>query len=84
MWNELVFLRERFPDVAPSKLLELGTLAGARALGYEHDCGSMTVGKRADFVAIPLDHSEPNADPLEVLFATRGRITRTICGGKTV
>lgn len=67
LWNELVFLRQRFAHVAPTTLLELGTLAGARALGCEHDCGTITPGKRADLVAISLTDS---GDPLEQLFAT--------------
>lgn len=66
LWKELVFLRERFPDVAPSRLLELGTLAGARALGCELDCGTITVGKRADLIAVSLENRN---DPLEGLFA---------------
>ncbi len=82
LWNELIFLRERFPDVAPSFLLELGTLAGARALGCEHDCGSITVGKRADLVAVSLDRSTSGSDPLEDLFATRNQVARTIFGGE--
>lgn len=68
LWNELVFLRERFPDVAPSTLLELGTLAGARALGCEQDCGTITVGKRADLIAVSLNDAVPSLDPLECLF----------------
>lgn len=67
LWNELTFLRNRFPDVAPSVLLELGTLAGARALGHEHDCGSLTIGKRADLVVVPRDAAAGH-DPLEALF----------------
>ena len=70
LWNELIFLRERFPDVAPCTLLELGTLAGARALGCEHDCGTISPGKRADLATISLTDS---GDPLEQLFAT-GRL----------
>jgi imidazolonepropionase-like amidohydrolase len=48
-------------------LLELGTLAGARALGHEHDCGSLTIGKRADLVVVPRDAAAGH-DPLEALF----------------
>lgn len=74
LWKELVFLRERFPDVAPSTLLKLGTLAGARALGCERDCGTITVGKQADLIAVSLDASE-FGDPLEDLFAK----SRDVC-----
>lgn len=79
LWNELIFLRERSPDVAPSTLLELGTLGGALALGCEHDCGSITPRKRADLVAVSLSGS---GDPLEELLTADNKIVRTICGGK--
>ncbi len=81
LWKELVFLRDRFPDVAPSTLLELGTRAGARALGFEHHCGTITPGKRADLVRIFLGHPTSNADPLESLFAAGNFPYGVICGG---
>lgn len=71
LWNELVFLRERFPEVSPSRLLELGTLAGAQALGCEHECGSITVGKRADLIAVSLESLD---DPLESLLVVKRRV----------
>jgi cytosine/adenosine deaminase-related metal-dependent hydrolase len=67
LWSELVFLRERFPNVAPDKLLELGTLAGARALGCEQDRGSITVGKYADLQVVPLNAAGIR-DPHDALF----------------
>lgn len=81
LWNEIVFLRERFPDVAPSTLLELGTLRGARALGCEHDYGTITVGKRADLILVPLAHSTASGDPLEDLIVPQRKIERTMCRG---
>ena len=81
VWNELLFLRKRFPDVAPSTLLELSTLAGARALGYEAVCGTITVGKRADLVVVSLNDTTLSRDPLEALFEPQSRVVRTICGG---
>lgn len=81
LWNELVFLRERFPDVAPCTLLELGTLAGARTLGCEHDCGTITPGKRADLVVVNLGPATAHHDPLEELFAAGNNVERTLCGG---
>lgn len=78
LWNELLFLRKRFPEVAPSKLLELGTLAGARALGREHECGSLTVGKRADLVVVSPGHAAASGDPREWLFEADSRIQRVV------
>lgn len=81
LWNEMVFLRQRFPDVAPSTLLELATLAGARALGFEHESGTITVGKRADLVMISLNEVSSNNDPLESLFATENTVYGTMFNG---
>ncbi len=43
------------------QVLELATLGGARALGLEHEIGSIAVGKRADLVV--LDLQEPHLHP---------------------
>ncbi|MFM9965356.1 MAG: amidohydrolase family protein [Planctomycetaceae bacterium] len=75
LWNELVFLRERFPDVAPGTLLELGTRAGARAFGCEHECGTITPGKRADLMVVTLGSAAVHSDPLEELFISFPRST---------
>ncbi|MBN1908262.1 MAG: amidohydrolase family protein, partial [Pirellulales bacterium] len=56
----------RHPNVRPATLLELGVLGGAKALGLQNIIGSLTPGKQADLVAVPLD--DPQAtDPHEAL-----------------
>ena len=60
--EELRFLRRRQPDFAPDELLKLGTINGARALHCAAEVGSITAGKRADLVVLPLSEAEV-ADP---------------------
>jgi len=77
VWNELVFLRNRFYDVSPKTLLEMGTISGARALGFADDCGTLTPGKRADLVAVPVEGLVAESDPHELLFVDGQRIVET-------
>jgi len=66
--DELRFLWRQSPTVPPGTLLRMGTLAGARALGVEAMCGSLSLGKSADFVVLPLSvpgAKDPAADVLD-------------------
>ena len=55
--------------------LRMATLNGARALGIEQQCGSLTVGKSADIVAVDLSQVEtqPVYNPLSKLVYAAGR-----------
>jgi 5-methylthioadenosine/S-adenosylhomocysteine deaminase len=58
--------RERRPDALSSaEALELGTLGSARALGLEHEVGSIAPGKLADLAVVDLSESPhlPWEDP---------------------
>lgn len=64
---EARFLRRCYPEVPPATLLHLATLAGAQALGWGEVVGSLTPGKSADLVVVPLpSHQEP-ADPADLV-----------------
>jgi len=79
--EELRYLRRAHADVSPATLMAMGTLHGARALGLAEVAGSITVGKPADLVVIPLDPTGPTGrweaifdstlPPLEVYISGR-------------
>jgi cytosine/adenosine deaminase-related metal-dependent hydrolase len=62
---ELRHVAHAHPAVSPDEILAMGTLAAARALGRELECGSLTPRKLANFVALPMP-----GDSLADLLAT--------------
>ncbi|MCG8405775.1 MAG: amidohydrolase family protein [Phycisphaerales bacterium] len=62
--DELRLVRRNHPDVPPEVILEMGTLRGAVGLGLDDIVGSLKLGKRADFVKVPVN---PNGDKDPVL-----------------
>mgnify|MGYP000069114460 CR=1 FL=1 len=68
VWEELRFLHREHPDVPTETLLSMATIRSARALGLADKLGSITPGKAADLVAMPLNDPlgpDPIADVLE-------------------
>ena len=54
LWSEMRHVAAKHPGVSPEQVLHMGTLMGAEALGIDADVGSITIGKRADLVVLPL------------------------------
>ena len=51
---EMRHVARAHPAIDPHEVLRMGTLAGAEALGRDADVGSITPGKLANLIAIPL------------------------------
>jgi cytosine/adenosine deaminase-related metal-dependent hydrolase len=62
LFAELAEMRRLAPEVAAARILESATLAGAAALGFDSELGSIEPGKRAQLLAIRLP---PNVDDVE-------------------
>jgi cytosine/adenosine deaminase-related metal-dependent hydrolase len=54
VFAELRELREFTPDIPARTLLEWATINGARALGVDHEIGSLAPGQRARFLSVRL------------------------------
>ena len=77
------------PLIVPAEtVLEMATINGARALGLEHEIGSLEVGKKADLVVIDLNrlHTTPSMNPASTLVyaATGGEVDMVVVDGQTV
>ena len=78
--DELRFLRREHLDVSPDEILAMGTLRGARALGFAKTAGSIIAGKSADLAVIPLDPTTREHGWESMFEATRPPIAVYIAG----
>lgn len=81
LWEEMRFIAQAYPAVAPAQVLDLGTQGGAAALGLESDRGTLAARKRADLAIVSLAAASTN-DPYERLFAEESKPIATIRGGQ--
>ena len=72
--------------IAAAEALQMGTIAGARALGIEQDTGSIETGKLADLTCVELGalNSQPVYDVVsQLVYATRAdQVSDVWVGGK--
>lgn len=64
------------PKALPAAtMLKMATINGAKALGIDHETGSLQSGKAADFIAINLDHidTQPVYEPISQIVYATGR-----------
>jgi cytosine/adenosine deaminase-related metal-dependent hydrolase len=80
---EARFLHRGYPDVAATDILRMATLAGAEALGWENEMGSLAAGKSADLVVVPLAGAA-GADPHAAVLAADSPVQAVLCRGRWV
>lgn len=80
---ELRHVARLHSNVRPNEVLRLGTLAGAQALGQDHEFGSLESGKLANLAIVPLDST--NADnPHELVLRSDADVSASYYRGLPV
>jgi cytosine/adenosine deaminase-related metal-dependent hydrolase len=80
---EVRHLHRRYPEVRGDVLLHLATLAGAEALGWQDETGSLEPGKSADLIVVPLPDEEP-PDPHRLLLESSQPVRSVLWRGEWV
>lgn len=74
--------------ITAQDVLEMATINGAKALGLEHEIGSLEVGKKADLIIVDMEkpHIAPVHDPVASLVycANGGDVDTVIIDGNVV
>lgn len=50
VFDEMIFVKKQYPGLDPATIFSMGTINGARALGIEQLTGTLSKGKRAQFL----------------------------------
>jgi 5-methylthioadenosine/S-adenosylhomocysteine deaminase len=85
LWDEMRFALALYDGaVTPQQLVTMCTLGGASALGMATQIGSLEPGKRADVIAVAVDHLD-DADPYGSLVrqASEKSVVLSMVDGKT-
>jgi cytosine/adenosine deaminase-related metal-dependent hydrolase len=78
---EARLIAARDADFPGATLLRMATLSGAEALGWADVTGSLTPGKSADLVVLPLPDSERD-DPHDLIFKSDAAVSRVMFRGR--
>ena len=81
-------VRRRAKAISPETVLEMATIAGAKAVGRERELGSLEPGKLADIVLVDLNrpHTTPVHDVVSnlVFAANNSNVDTVLIGGRVV
>ncbi|MFO0928396.1 MAG: amidohydrolase family protein [Gemmataceae bacterium] len=78
---EARYLRHNAPELPASSILRMATLAGAEALGWADETGSLERGKSADLITVALPAVEFE-DPHDLVLASAGPVVRVMVRGR--
>ncbi len=78
---EARFVHQRYPDVPGAVILRMATLSGAEALGWSDEVGSLTPGKSADLVVLPLQNRDIS-DPHQLVLESDHSIRHVLFQGR--
>ena len=69
LFAELKHVSNSFLNVAPSQILEMGTINGAKALGFEETLGTISLGKSATISFSKTPSGESDKPPKDWMFS---------------
>jgi len=82
LWDEMryAYRIHRSSGISPADILHLATLGGARALGMDHEIGSIEPAKQADIIAVPLPKKDTGDIASDLLRETKSCIMTMVNG----
>jgi cytosine/adenosine deaminase-related metal-dependent hydrolase len=81
LWEEMVLVHRAFPEIAPEIIIRMATLNGAKALALDNELGSISQGKNARLLFLPLGKCSAKELP-EAMIDSRGSGLMWIDGEK--
>ena len=79
--EEMRHVSRQFPGLTHDRILQMGTIASAEALGLADETGTLTTGKLADMVAIPC---APHDEPLDAVLHSNATPSHVVVRGKLI
>lgn len=80
---EARYVQLLYPEFPGDALLRMATLAGAEALGWADQTGSLEPGKSADLIVVPLPNTDPK-DPHRLVWESSAQVSRVMARGQWI